>query len=78
MRAMSAMPYFFVITTIAGAGLWLSGLPHPFPVLALTIVVGSVAGFALSSIYVHTFMPWRWHSRVAAIKRLRRMWPTAR
>lgn len=67
---MSAMPRFFVLTALAGLALWLTGAPYPFPLLAMFIIGGSVAGFILSITYVHSFMPWQWRTKLAAMRRL--------
>ncbi len=67
---MSAMPRFFFLTAIAGLALWVTDAPYPFPLLALIIMGGSAGGFVLSMAYVHSFMPWEWHLKVAAMRRL--------
>ena len=76
LRDMSALPRFFLLSMIAGLALWATGAPPPFPLLGAFIVTASALGLALSSAYVHAYMPRQWREKSAALRRMWRMLST--
>ena len=64
------MPRFFLFTAAVGLFMWLSGFPHPFPVIGLFVLGASAGGLLFSIAYVRTYMPLEWHRRSAAWRRL--------
>jgi len=67
---MSAMPPFFLTTTLAGLLMWMADAPYPFTLLGATIVIASVGGLLFSSAYVHAYMPVEWAGLTAWVRRL--------
>lgn len=68
-RAMAALPRFFLLAAIAAVALWLTTAVYPFVLLAKVILAASAAGLVLSLLYVHDFMPWEWQHKVLWFKR---------
>ena len=67
---MSAMPPFFLTTTLAGLVMWMADAPYPFTLLGAMIVIASVGGLLFSSAYVHAYMPLEWAGFTASVRRL--------
>lgn len=62
-------PSFYLWGAIAGFALWLTHAPHPFPVLAVIVMVAGASGCATSLAYLYYFDHRRWDMKVAAGRR---------